>query len=175
MERGNVIARSISTKSFYDFPCSHRQPKHSGHCKYLHGYSREFHFKFVAEKLDERGWVWDFSECKWIKTHLDRMFDHTTLINEDDPQLATFEDLDAKGIIQLRVMPNVSMEGTAKELFFWVNYQLTLISGVEDKPRVRCFSVEVKENNKNSGMYEVSPYQVFENSTFEGNGIYEAV
>ena len=37
-----------STKSFWNFPCAHRQYKHDGNCHLIHGYSRSFHFVFGA-------------------------------------------------------------------------------------------------------------------------------
>ena len=35
-----------STKSFWNFPCAHRQYRHDGNCHLIHGYSRSFHFVF---------------------------------------------------------------------------------------------------------------------------------
>jgi len=40
------------SKSYEDFPCSHRQWRHEGHCRFVHGYSRSFTFWFTAKKLD---------------------------------------------------------------------------------------------------------------------------
>ena len=41
------------SKHFKDYPCSHRQWKHKGHCRYVHGYSRSFTFCFASSELDE--------------------------------------------------------------------------------------------------------------------------
>ena len=41
------------SKHFKDYPCSHRQWKHKGHCRYVHGYSRSFTFCFTSNELDE--------------------------------------------------------------------------------------------------------------------------
>jgi 6-pyruvoyltetrahydropterin/6-carboxytetrahydropterin synthase len=91
----------------------------------------------------------DFSGLKAVKAWLDDMFDHTCLINADDPELDTFRELDARGIIQLRVLPNVSMEATAKYVADHVGKMLA-----EDTDgRVFIHALECRENEKNSGWY----------------------
>ena len=91
----------------------------------------------------------DFSRLKEVKAWLDDMFDHTCLINADDPELETFEDLDKRGIIQLRVLPNVGMEATAKYVYEHVQTMLDKSEG----GRVKIDAVECRENEKNSGWY----------------------
>lgn len=141
----------VSTKSFYEYPCCHRQPKHDGHCKFLHGYSRSFHMWFSSSGLDDNGFVMDFSGMSDIKSFLSYYFDHTTLINEDDPELDFFKLMNEKGLILLRVLPNVSMESTAEFVLSKVNELIKY-----KNPHVLCFKVEVKENKKNSGIYELN-------------------
>lgn len=139
-----------STKRFTAFSCAHRQPAHDGHCKYLHGYSRSFYFVFAADEVDPKThFVMDFSGLKKVKAWLDKMFDHTCLINADDPELPLFKELDQRGIIQLRVLPNVSMEATAKYVAEHVQAMLDEIEG----GRVRIDAIECRENEKNSGWY----------------------
>jgi len=91
----------------------------------------------------------DFGDLKDVKAWLDHMFDHTFLVSEDDPYKAEFVDLDKKGVIQLRELPNAGMEGTAMFVYDHVNKM------VEEKTnnRVRVYSLEVKENEKNSAIY----------------------
>ena len=92
-----------STKRFSNFSCAHRQPAHDGHCQFLHGYSRSFYFVFGADEVDPAThFVMDFSGLKKVKAWLDDTFDHTCLINADDPELELFKQLDERGIIQLR-------------------------------------------------------------------------
>jgi len=139
-----------STKRFVGFSCAHRQPAHDGHCKYLHGYSRSFYFVFGADEVDPRThFVMDFSGLKGVKAWLDDMFDHTCLINSDDPELELFKELDERGVIQLRVLPNVSMEATAKFVAEHVQGMLDEVTG----GRVRILALECRENEKNSGWY----------------------
>ena len=110
-----------STKRFIDFPCTHRQWLADSHCKYIHGYSREFYFEFQSNELTKEGWVVDFGGLKEVRTWLEYMFDHTFLAADDDPHLSLFKEMDEKSIIQLRVLPNVGMEGTAKYVYETVN------------------------------------------------------
>lgn len=140
----------ISTKKFTGFPCAHRQWRDVGHCKFIHGYSREFTFWFKAQALDDKNWVMDFGGFKEFKTFLDDTFDHTCLINQDDPELELFLNMDKKGIIKLKILENVGMEGTSLFLHKKMNEFLTQ----KTNGRVWCFRVETRENEKNSGIYE---------------------
>ena len=84
----NILSSQFScSKSFEDFPCSHRQWRHEGHCRFVHGYSRSFTFWFVAKELDINGFVVDFSRLKPLEKRLKEQFDHTFLVNKDDPLL----------------------------------------------------------------------------------------
>lgn len=138
-----------STKSFLNYPCSHRQWRHSGHCAFVHGYSRSFHFVFEARALTETGFVVDFGGLKPFKVMLDELFDHTLLLNQDDPLLEYFRELERLGACKLTVLPNVGMEGTARHLFTQMNEYLLK----ETRGRAWCVSVEVRENEKNSAFY----------------------
>ena len=86
-----------STKS-YDhsegLSCCFRQWRadHS-HCHRLHGYALAFRFVFATHQLDKNNWCLDFGALKGLRSWLHEMFDHTTIIAHDDPQLPTFEAL----------------------------------------------------------------------------------
>lgn len=140
----------ISTKKFTGYPCAHRQWKDTGHCKFIHGYSREFTFWFKASSLDEKKWVMDFGGFKDFRPFLHDYFDHSCLINSDDPELPLFREMDKKGIIKLRVLENVGMEGTSEFLHQKMNEYLNQ----KTSGRVWCFRVETRENEKNSGIFE---------------------
>ena len=140
----------ISTKRFHGFPCTHRQWRATeSHCRFIHGYSREFIFQFECSELTKEGWVVDFGGLKEVKSWLDYMFDHTFLANEDDPYMEKFIQMEKDGIVQLRVMPNIGMEGTAQYVFDKVN---EMIQKLTDN-RAWVSSVEVRENEKNSAIY----------------------
>ena len=141
-----------STKTYRNFPCAHRQWKHDGHCAYIHGYSREYTFYFEADSLDKHGWVVGFGDLKKLKDYLVHMYDHTLLILEDDPELPLFKELDEKGLCDLRIVPDVSLEGSAKTVLTKANEILSELTG----GRARCFKAEARENDKNSGIYTLS-------------------
>jgi 6-pyruvoyltetrahydropterin/6-carboxytetrahydropterin synthase len=138
-----------STKSFYYLPCAHRQWRDEGHCSYVHGYDRSVHLEFQCTELDEKMWVMDFGGLKQIKAWLEDLFDHTLLINEDDPEMDFFVDMDRRGLCKLRVMPNIGMEGSAKYIFEYIDAWLNK----ETAGRVQLYSAECRENEKNSAIY----------------------
>jgi 6-pyruvoyltetrahydropterin/6-carboxytetrahydropterin synthase len=147
-----------STKVFDGFSCVFRQWRAEGtHCRFLHGYGVSFKVWFEGE-LDERNWVWDFGGMKRAKgtiddmnpkAWMDYMFDHTTIIAEDDPYLEEWKTMDQQGLIQLRIIPYVGAERFAEFIFNKLNDFIK----VETDGRVRVTKVEFMENNKNSATY----------------------
>lgn len=148
------LQRFRSTKSFWNYPCAHRQWRHTGHCSLVHGYSRSFHFLFesLSGELDPTGFVMDFSDLKDIKEWLEKKFDHTLLLNPDDPLMFEFQDLEHKGGCKLVIPPyGVSMEATAR----WVFETWAPVVAKRSNGSVALIQVEVRENDKNSGIYRV--------------------
>jgi 6-pyruvoyltetrahydropterin/6-carboxytetrahydropterin synthase len=148
-----------ATKLFDGFSCVFRQWKAEGtHCRFLHGYGVSFRVWFEGE-LDERNWVWDFGGMKRAngtidgmnpKAWMDYMFDHTTIIAEDDPGIGGFKTMDQLGIIQLRIIPAVGAEQFAKYIFEKLN---TFVQE-ETNGRVKVARVEFMEHSKNTAIYE---------------------
>ena len=138
-----------STKKFSGFPCTHRQWRADSHCRFVHGYSREFYFEFEAKSLTPEGWVVDFGGLKDIKNWLTHMFDHTFLVAADDPALEDFKRLDKEGVLQLRVMPNPGMEGTALYVYEEASKILKKLYG----DRAWISKVQVSENENNSAIF----------------------
>lgn len=139
-----------STKTYTGFPCAHRQWRHPGHCAFVHGYSRSFHFVFGCRELDECGFVVDFGSLSWLKEYLEEEFDHTLLLNGDDPQLPSFRTLESAGACKITTMPyGVGMEGSARLVCEMVD------KGLRNQTNNRCWviSVECRENEKNSAIY----------------------
>ena len=148
-----------STKVFDGYSCVFRQWKaEETHCKFLHGYGISFKVWFEGE-LDERNWVWDFGGMKRAKgtiggmnpkVWMDHMFDHTTIIAEDDPYLEQFKEMYSQGIIQLRIIPATGAEQFAKYIYEKLN---TFIQE-ETEGRVKIARVEFMEHAKNTAIYE---------------------
>lgn len=58
---------------------------HEGECQYLHGHNYRFIAHIASGTLDGLGRVVDFSVAKeHIKTDLDRLFDHKTILYKED-------------------------------------------------------------------------------------------
>jgi 6-pyruvoyltetrahydropterin/6-carboxytetrahydropterin synthase len=138
-----------SSKRFTGFPCTHRQWRAESHCRFVHGYSREFYFEFAAKELTKEGWVVDFGGLKEIKEWLNDTFDHTFLVSQDDPAMESFKKLDQEGILQLRVLPNPGMEGSA----FYVYQEASKILKKLCGDRAWITLVKVSENDNNSAIY----------------------
>ena len=124
-----------------------RQPFADSHCKDLHGYSLRFLATFEARELDANNWVVDFGAFKSFKGWLEHTFDHTTMIAEDDPQLAYFQEGHKRGVLNLRVVKRVGCEAFALLVFEHLECWL------KEKgysPRVELMRVDVHEHALNS-------------------------
>lgn len=126
--------------------------------RFIHGYGVSFRIWFEGE-LDHRNWVWDFGGMKRAKTSIDGlnpkawmdyMFDHTTLIAQDDPFLDGFKRMDSDDLIQLRILPAVGAEQFAKFIYD----KLNAFVQTETEGRVKITQVEFMEHNKNTAIYK---------------------
>jgi len=139
-----------SSKTFANYPCAHRQWRHDGNCRVVHGYSRSFVFWFEAQERTKEGFVVDFGNLRWLHDRLDAYFDHTLLLCKDDPLLPKFQELEALGACRLVIMPyGVGMEDTAQAIGEWTDSTLRTVT----KGRAWVVSVEARENDKNSAIW----------------------
>jgi 6-pyruvoyltetrahydropterin/6-carboxytetrahydropterin synthase len=163
-----------STKLFDNYSVAIRQHKaqHS-HCQLLHGYALEFKVWFESiepleeNQLDEMNWIMDYGGFKPIpkggesveelkktgnglKDWMDYMWDHTLLIEKDDPQLETFQYMQELGLCHLRVMDRIGAESAAKMVYDKFNDVMSRTGG----GRVKVVKVECWEAPKNSSIYE---------------------
>jgi 6-pyruvoyltetrahydropterin/6-carboxytetrahydropterin synthase len=130
--------------------CCFRQWRADSHCKLLHGYALAFKFVFATRELDARNWCYDFGGLKPVRQWLHETFDHTTLVAEDDPERPAFEALARAGLVDLRILPSVGCEATARYVFDYVAQYV----GAQTGGRVWLETVEVKEHGGNSALYE---------------------
>ena len=146
-----------STKTYGNevgLSCRFRQWRADSHCNKLHGYSLGFRFTFEAAQLDERNWVYDFGDCKWIKAYLQDKFDHKLVVARDDPiNEDEFLHTALSNIADIRYMDNVGCEKFAESVFNHVAPKIEK----ETKGRVSLFSVECFEHGANSAIYQ-NPY-----------------
>lgn len=151
-----------STKIFSNYSVALRQHKagHS-HCQLLHGYALKFKVWFESvepleeKQLDEMNWIMDYGGFKsqptgnGLKDWMNHMWDHTTLIEKDDPQLESFQYMQELGLLDLRVMDVIGAESCAKLVFEKFNDVMSKTGG----GRVKVVKVECWENESNSSIY----------------------
>jgi len=169
----NRMRKYQSTKIFENYSVGIRQHKAShSHCNQIHGYALVFEVTFESiepleeNQLDEMNWIQDFGGFKslpkggesveelkktgnGLKDWMDYMWDHTMLIEQDDPQLETFQYLEELGLCHLRVMEKIGAESAAKLVFDKFNDVFSKTGG----GRVKVVKVQCWESPKNSGIY----------------------
>ena len=155
--------RYMSCKKFDNFSVALRQWKAShSHCAWLHGYAFELKVWFASneedidKQLDDMNWIVDYGGFKpapngnGLRAWLDHMFDHTTLIEKDDPNLDIFQQLQQMGVCKLIVMDKMGAESVARLVFDKFNDVLSKT----DAGRCKVIKVECFENKNNSSIYE---------------------
>ena len=140
-----------STKVIELGSCAFRQWRAShSHCRFLHGYQLKAKLWFSGLSLDDKNWVVDFGGLKELKAELNGIFDHTTTVAADDPELDTFKSLHDKGIIQLYILKDgVGIERAAEVVFNIAQKHVNSITNG------RCWvdKVEVFEHEDNSATF----------------------
>lgn len=147
----------FSTKTYdhsVGLSCCFRQWKAESHCRFLHGYAIKVQFKFGTNELDVRNWVVDFGSLKSLRGWLEDMFDHKTIVAEDDPELGTFQTLEQRGLLQLVQVSATGCEAMARIIF---EASEVWLKDNGYTPRVYLKSVEVSEHTGNSAIYQVKP------------------
>lgn len=152
------MGKVICSKEYVDIPFAHRQHEHHGHCSLIHGHNWSFVVHFTADKLDNNGFVVDFGDIRFIKLILNGMFDHALVLNQNDPKLSFLRQTLASEFANITVVPNCGAEGLAKLVHAVVNEELAAEKPWDVAKRgLRCFSVVVKEDSKNSATYTKDP------------------
>jgi 6-pyruvoyltetrahydropterin/6-carboxytetrahydropterin synthase len=147
-----------STKIIELGSCAFRQWKADSHCKYIHGYRLIGKFWFACNELDNKNWVVDFGGLKELKSILEKQFDHTLCIANDDPLLSSFKELHRVGAADLRIMMDgVGIERTAEWCFKAADEHVRKITNN------RCWveKVEVWEHDKNSAIFTMQKSDLY--------------
>ena len=155
--------RYISTKLFDNYSVAIRQWKAShSHCELLHGYALKFKVWFASNEpleenqLDDMNWIVDYGGFKdapvgnGMKAWMTHMWDHTLLIQKDDPYADVFEQLGQMGLAKVHLLDKMGAESNAKLVFDKFNEVLSKT----DAGRCKVIKVECFENDKNSSIYE---------------------
>jgi 6-pyruvoyltetrahydropterin/6-carboxytetrahydropterin synthase len=144
------------SKKYSDIPFAHRQWKHKGHCRFIHGHNWSFEFTFSCERDNGQGFVVDFGGLKWLKQWIEAHFDHTCVLNQDDPLVHQFHSVGGDDAWDITVVPDASCEGIAQFLYEQVNLLFKDEGNLpaEDKGRgIKVELVTVYEDSKNSATY----------------------
>ena len=98
-----------------DFCYGHRLLDYEGKCAHLHGHNAVVEITFAAEKLDERGMVFDFVDMKkLVKSWIDEELDHRLLLRSDDPLLPLLRE-HGEPCYEMKVNPTA--ENIAKSIY----------------------------------------------------------
>ena len=156
------MAKFQSTKLFDNYSVALRQWKAShSHCELLHGYALSFKVWFESNEpleenqLDDMNWIVDYGGFKdapignGLKAWMDHMWDHTLLIQADDPYKDIFEQMGQMGLAKVHFLEKMGAESCAKLVFDHFNDTLSKTDG----GRCAVVKVECFENNKNSSIY----------------------
>jgi len=100
------------------------------------------------------------------KAWMDYMFDHTTIVADDDPYLEQFKEMWKDGIIQLRIIPATGAEQFAKYIYEKLNNFIKK----ETDGRVQVIQVEFREHEKNTAFYKGDDKQI---DQYKSNSKYE--
>jgi 6-pyruvoyltetrahydropterin/6-carboxytetrahydropterin synthase len=153
-----------STKIFDNYSVAIRQWKaqHS-HCQLLHGYALKFKVWFesnepeIDNQLNDMNWIVDFGGFKRVpvgnglKDWMDEMFDHTLLLQKDDPYRDFFESAAMEGLCKLHLLDRMGCESLARLVADKFNDVLSKT----DAARCKVVKVECFENDKNSAIWTV--------------------
>lgn len=164
----NDSYKYVSTKEYVDaFPCAYRQHRADSHCNLIHGYSFTIKLWFGCNDLDVRNWCADYGGLKELKQVFEHLFDHTLLVAEDDPELATYKLLEAKNMAKLTILPKLGCESLADYLYKYVNgVFIPEAWGPGEAARLWCFRVEVRETQANMAYRE--GHRSWNEDLFEG-------
>lgn len=149
------------TKLFPDYPFAHRQPNHAGHCRLIHGHNWSFEITFAATSLDDNGFVADFGKMQGVKQWLTEHFDHTLVLNHNDPALGYIREALVRGVTgvcdlaKIVTVPNCGAEGLAEFVGRRINHQLPLMFVDCYARALHVVRVTAYEDSKNSATWEL--------------------
>ena len=147
------MSKHRSYKRFIGYSTAFRQWRADSHCNLIHGYAFCFKVWFEGE-LDDKGWVIDFGCFKrnGVKEWMKNMFDHTTCVAADDPELELFKQMDRVDVIDLRILEDgVGCERFAELVAKYLQEVVTK----ETDCRAKVYKVQCWEHEDNMAEYYV--------------------
>jgi 6-pyruvoyltetrahydropterin/6-carboxytetrahydropterin synthase len=146
-------ARFHARTLFDNLPCCHRSATNPGNRYFLHGYDRRFEIEFACAETEPDGLVLSSRAVKKVRKALRKQFDHTTLVDTNDPERDLFELLAKRGVIELRIMENTGMEGSTA----WVFDAVDGIVGRATRGRVWVSGIKAREIDSKGVTLTVRP------------------
>jgi len=149
-------ARFHVRTTFDNLPCCHRSSTNPGNRYFLHGYERAFEIEFACAETEPDGLVVGSRALKKVRKALRKQFDHTTLVDANDPERDLFELLAKRGVIDLRIMENSGMEGSTA----WVFETVDSIVGRITRGRVWVSGIKARESDSKGVTLTARPHAV---------------
>lgn len=138
------------TKRYPEICVGHRNWNSGTRCARIHGYARTVEITIVARELDDRQWVMDLGNLRFIRDELVEMWDHKQLVADNDPLLEDFKRLEDKGALSLTILDHSrgwgpGLEGSCQHLYD------TFREKVREASNGRCHisKVEIWEKSEN--------------------------
>jgi 6-pyruvoyl-tetrahydropterin synthase len=113
----NGFTYSISKSFVFDY--AHRLHKLTKNhkCHNSHGHRGEIRLEIEVSDTDEKGFVIDFGELKFVQEWIDRNWDHSTIIAQDDIEyLNAISILESKHYILKPIYNRADMQTTSENL-----------------------------------------------------------
>ena len=132
------------SKTFGPVPIAHRQHRHPGRCRLVHGHGWTIRVTFGAAEPDANGFVVDFGSLGGLADWIDDRLDHGILLSRDDEAGRAMVDA-APELFKVTWLAVASCEGLAAEL-------LTVFSGLlreKEGDRAWIERIEVWEDDAN--------------------------
>jgi 6-pyruvoyltetrahydropterin/6-carboxytetrahydropterin synthase len=139
-------------KLYTDIPFAHRQHRHDGHCRLIHGHNWSIALTFGCRAPDENGFVVDFGKLKYLRDWITEHLDHACVFNRDDPMHEKLVTIGGAEVWKIHLVDSCSCEGLARHLFEVFDPM------VREHTAARAFLVEVEviEDSRNSASYRRS-------------------
>ena len=110
------------------FCYGHRLLNYDGKCAHPHGHNGKIEIELGAERLDERGMVFDFGDMKEIiQQWVDKALDHQMILKKDDPLVKTLKEMKEPCFV---MDENPTAEALAKLIFDYAKSKKLPISKV---------------------------------------------
>ena len=120
-----------SIEKEYKFEYAHRLMNHKGDCKNIHGHSARIKVEIFSIDINEHtGMIIDFGHLGFISSYFDQKFDHTLILNNQDPLFHLLKDSEIGKDFKIRMFQG---EPTSENFARAMAYDILV--GIEDKER----------------------------------------